>query len=475
MPALPTAPDSQNISFVIYRRIRPLVVEFVDFGGEMRRDIWHAFIKEVISVYGFIREYGPEDGDNSVHHVHGAHGGTMRAVKSAINGITRMQGLQFIRKLPEDPIKVAQFSYLRDAPFGDIVYQTLAVHFWGGPLVSKFTESGWSSPAQVVVPLDGFYDVSDNRIQVFDLDGSVYLRKWMRSASWASKASISFWKNSSLRQGLVLSKNLVVADKTLVERAAEACKERSHDVERTQATIDAATLKGIPSNIDLFQELMLPLSIALKNFEKLRQWEEPHKTISFLAFAYIIIFRNMLRYIFPTMLMIVAASMLLFKGLREQGRLGRSFGRVTIRDQPPSNTIQTLMAIKQSMLDVESYLQNMNVILLKIRAIILSGQPQVTTEVALVLLSFAVMLLIVPFRYVLAFFLFDLFTRALEFRKETVTRFMSFLKERWNTVPATPVVVLPYESNDGTESGTSSRDPVRGSDFKQNQTEHKAM
>ncbi|KAK9134904.1 hypothetical protein Syun_014234 [Stephania yunnanensis] len=441
----------------------------------MRRDIWHAFIKEVISVYGFIREYGPEDGDNLVHHVHGAHGGTMRAVKSCINGITRMQGLQFIRKLPEDPIKVAQFSYLRDAPFGDIVYQTLAVHFWGGPLISKFTESGWSSPAQVVVPLDGFYDVSDNRIQVFDLDGSVYLRKWMRSASWASKASISFWKNSSLRQGLVLSKNLVVADKTLVERAAEACKERSHDVERTQATIDAATLKGIPSNIDLFQELMLPLSIALKNFEKLRRWEEPHKTISFLAFAYIIIFRNMLRYIFPTMLMIVAASMILFKGLREQGRLGRSFGRVTIRDQPPSNTIQTLMAIKQSMLDVESYLQNMNVILLKIRAIILSGQPQVTTEVALVLLSFAVMLLIVPFRCVLAFFLFDLFTRELEFRKETVTRFMSFLKERWNTVPATPVVVLPYESNDGTESGASSRDPVRGSDFKQNQTEHKAM
>lgn len=69
--------------------------------------------------------------------------------------------------------------------------------------------------------------------------------------------------------------------------------------------------------------------------------------------------------------------MLSLKGLKEQGRLGRSFGKVTIRDQPPSNTIQKIIAVKDAMRDVESYLQNINVTLLKIRTIILSGQPQV--------------------------------------------------------------------------------------------------
>lgn len=29
-----------------------------------------------------------------------------------------------------------------------------------------------------------------------------------------------------------------------------------------------------------------------------------------------------------------------------------------------------------------------------------------------------------------------------------VKKFISFLKERWETVPAAPVVVLPYESNE---------------------------
>lgn len=88
----------------------------------------------------------------------------------------------------------------------------------------------------------------------------------------------------------------------------------------------------------------------------------------------------MLSYVFPMLLMVLAAGMLTVKGLKEQGRLGRSFGRVTIRDQPPSNTIQKIIAVKDAMRDVENYLQNLNITLLKIRTIFLSGQPQVCSH-----------------------------------------------------------------------------------------------
>ena len=71
---------------------------------------------------------------------------------------------------------------------------------------------------------------------------------------------------------------------------------------------------------------------------------------------------------------------------------------------------------------------------------------QITTEVALVLLSAAVILLVFPFKYVLAFGLLDLFTRELEFRREMAIKFMSFLRDRWASVHAAPVVVLPYVS-----------------------------
>ncbi|KAG8364083.1 hypothetical protein BUALT_Bualt19G0089400 [Buddleja alternifolia] len=422
---------------------KSLVLEFVDLGGEMRRDVWYAFINEVIALYKFISEYGPKDGDQSVYDIYGAQRGKDRAVTHAINAIARLQALQFMRRNIEEPTKLVQFSYLLNAPYGDVVLQTLAVNCWGGPIIKKLNES--DSENSQVGPSG---EAPENSNHVFDIDGSVYLRRWMRSPSWGSNASLAFWKNASVRQGVVLSKNIVVADMTLVEKAAMTCRDKYRVAEKTQATIDAAMIEGIPSNIDLFKELVLPLTVTARNFERLRRWDDPLVTASFLGLVYTLIFRNLLSYTFPVTLMILAAGMLLLKGLKEQGRLGRFFGKITIYDQPPSNTIQKILALKEAMREVEKYLQNVNVMLLKIRSIVLAGHPQTTTEVALVLLLGSTTLLLVPFKYILAFLIFDLFTRELEFRREMVIAFTSFLKERWDTVPAAPVVVLPFEDKE---------------------------
>lgn len=92
--------------------------------------------------------------------------------------------------------------------------------------------------------------------------------------------------------------------------------------------------------------------------------------------------RSLLSYVFPATLMAMATTMLLFKMLKEQGRLGRFFGKVTIRDQPPSNTFQKIIALKEAMADMENFLQNINVSLLKIRTIVLAGQPQVRSLIS---------------------------------------------------------------------------------------------
>ncbi|CAL0334328.1 unnamed protein product [Lupinus luteus] len=417
------------------------VLEFIDLGGEMRREVWHALMSEVIALHKFIHEYGPDDSDESLFNVYGAHKGKERATNSAISGLARLQTLQRMRKLLDDPTKLVQFSYLQSAPQGDVVFQTLAVNYWGGPLITGFVNSRNQPETQ------SSDEIADSPNHVFDIDGSVFLEKWMESPSWVSSASTSFWKNTSTK-GLILSKNLVVADASLIERAAETSKKKYRVVEKTQATIDAATLKGIPSNIDLFKELMLPFTLTARNFEKLRRWEEPHLTVAFLGLAYTIIFRNLLSYIFPAMMIILAAGMLIIRGLKEQGRLGRSFGKITIRDQPPSNTIQKLIGLKDAMRDVENMLQQMNVSLLKMRAILLCGHPQITTEVAVVLLCWATILLIFPFKYILSFLLMDMFTRELQFRREMVKRFKALLRERWHTVPASPVAVLPFENQE---------------------------
>ncbi|KAJ3677893.1 hypothetical protein LUZ60_001696 [Juncus effusus] len=414
------------------------VLEFVDFAGETRRDAWHAFISEIISLYKFLRDFSPSDEDPMVHHVYGSHKGKKRAIKSMSNSIARIQSLQFIKKLNEDPLKLVQFTYLRNAPFGDVVLQTLALRFWGGPLITKFR----------------VYDLEGN---VSDLDGSVYLRRWMRGETWGASHAAAFWKGRK-GGGVILGKNLVVGERSIVERASEICRERSRVVERTRATIVAATIEGIPSNIDLFKELMLPFVIIAEKINELRRWEEPQSTTAFLFFSYTIIFKNLLRYVLPTTLITISLLMLLLKSLKEQGRLGRSFGKVIIRDQAPSNTLQKIIGLKEAMASMENYLQHLNVALLKIRTILLAGQPEITTQVALVLLGGAFTLLVVPFKYILSFLLLDLFTRELEFRREMVIKFRTFVKEKWESIDATPVAILPYENNVSANTGIATKD-----------------
>ena len=72
---------------------------------------------------------------------------------------------------------------------------------------------------------------------------------------------------------------------------------------------------------------------------------------------------------------------------------------------------------------------------------------QVTTQVALVLLASSAVLLVVPFKYIVSCFILDLFTRELEFRREMVAAFISAMKERWESIHAAPVIVLPYEGD----------------------------
>lgn len=256
----------------------------------MRRDVWYAFINEIIALYKFISEFGPMDGDQSVYDVYGAHKGKERAVIYAINTIARLQALQFMRRTLDEPTKLVQFSYLQNAPFGDVVLQALAVNCWGGPMIKKSMEGNDELGQQLRLTGEAYESIN----HVFDIDGSVYLRKWMRSTTWTSNASLGFWKNTSVKQGVVLSKKLVVAEMNLVERAAMICRDKYRAAEKTQATIDAAMIEGIPSNIDLFK-VGIYLILFLNSFCSIYVYNYPNISHSFLGYFTFTRFLNVYR------------------------------------------------------------------------------------------------------------------------------------------------------------------------------------
>lgn len=419
----------------------PWVIEFVDFSGDGRREVWFAFIDELLSAYAFIAEYGPAVDDPFLSHVQGSQHGNRRVIVSAVHGIARVQAVQStLGKLIEYPGRLLQFSRVKDHPAGDLVKQALAVYFWGGQFDNDYKDSKKNGGDTANIA-----ESFGSDLHVTDADGSVYLQRWMKSPSWESSRSSSFWKHKAGGKGLILRKDLVVGDLTFTERAVKAFKDQSQMLERTKATIDGALVKGIPSNIDLLKELMLPFTIMSINLRKLQKWENPQATVAFLAVCALVCYKGWLKYFVPVMLLTSAVLVFTLHNLKSQGRLGDRFGRVVITEPPPSNTLQKILALKEALAEMEIQIQKANIALLKLRNLALAGHPQGKNMVAFALLVAGLILMLVPFRYVCLFLLLDQFTCELEFRRGMVIKLARQVQDWWETVPAAPVVVLPYE------------------------------
>ncbi|MCO5570395.1 hypothetical protein L7F22_024116 [Adiantum nelumboides] len=430
------------------------VIEFVDFSGDGRREVWFAFIEELLSAYAFISDYGPAGDDPVLCYVQGSRDGNKRVIASAMNGIARVQAVQStLGRVIESPGRLLQFSRINNHSVGDLVKQALAVNLWGGHF--DVDDKNFKKIAgDNAISGDAF----GSGLHITNIDGSVYLQRWKKSPTWESSRSSSFWKHKAGGKGLVLGKDLVVGDLTYMERAVKAFTDQSKMLETTKATIDGALVKGIPSNIDLLKELMLPFSMMLTNLRKLQKWENPPATMVFLGACSLVLYMGWLKYFVPVMLLTAAVLVFTLHNLRSQGRLGDGFGRVVINEQPPSNTLQKIMALKEALAEMEIQIQKANVALLKMRNLALAGHPQGRNMVAFALLAASLVLMLVPFRYVCFFLLLDQFTCELKFRRGMVLKLVRQLQDWWETIPAVPVVVLPHEKPQDKDSSSSSID-----------------
>ncbi|KAL3692831.1 hypothetical protein R1sor_006482 [Riccia sorocarpa] len=438
--AISVAPDRES---------EPWVLEFIDFSGANRRETWFAILKEILAVYRFIGEYGVKKDDPLVGYIYGAKHGLNRALSSAIMGISRLEALKnVVGTLPSKSENLLQFSYLENAPSGDLVLQAYAVSFWGGRMEVRSRDLDNLALSGGEAGGDDGFGLSENFVGT---DGAVYHRNWAVSPTWGTGKSHAFWRSvlpQHKHKGIVLGKNHVVGGMTHVERAVLACSEQARLAEKTQATIDGALLKGVPSNVDLLKELLLPFSVVSVNLQKLRRWENPGATLAFLFIVYGIIYLNWLRYVFPALVLCFAGFVYALRTLKTSGLLGDDFGKVTIREQQPTNTIQKILALKEALNALEDFLQNSNITLLKLRTLVLSVEPRVTNEFLMVLVGVGLSTLLVPFRYLLALFFLDQFTAELKFREASVKRFFSYLRDWWNTIPASRVELLPPETSE---------------------------
>nr|POE56023.1 hypothetical protein CFP56_64477 [Quercus suber] len=241
--------------------------------------------------------------------------------------------------------------------------------------------------------------------------------------------------NNSNKAGLVVGE-IAVGEMTSLERAVKESKNNYEKVVLAQATVDGVKADGIDTNLAVMKELLFPMRELGNCILSLVYWDDPVKSFVFcLVFSYIIC-RGWLGYTFALMLIFIAVFMVLTR-FCGQGPVDD----VKVIAPPVLNTMEQLLAVQNAISQTEGYIQDGNIVLLKIRALLLCIFPQASDKFAVALLVTALILAFLPSKFIVLIVFLETFTRYSPPRKPITERWMRRLREWWFSIPAAPVAL----------------------------------
>ncbi|KAL4633192.1 hypothetical protein ACB092_04G104600 [Castanea dentata] len=374
----------------------PAVIEFPELKGHSRRDYWLAIIREILYVHRFINKYEIKGIERD------------EALSKAVLGILRVQAIQDVSSaIPLQCESLLMFNLCDQLPGGDLILETLAN-------MSTFREMDRNNNSKGG---GGMYSIS--ALDMVSNLGFVFGTS----------------SNNSNEAGLVVGE-IAVGELTSLERAVQESKNNYEKVVLAQATVDGVKVDGIDTNLAVMKELLFPMRELGNCILSLVYWDDPVKSFMFcLVFSYIIC-RGWLGYTFALLLIFIAVFMVLTR-FCGQGPVDD----VKVIAPPMLNTMEQLLAVQNAISQTEGYIQDGNIVLLKIRALLLCIFPQASDKFAVALLVTALILAFLPSKFIVLLVFLDTFTRYSPPRKAITERWMRRLREWWFSIPAAPVAL----------------------------------
>lgn len=392
---------------VMYKSIstpEPVVMEFPELTGHSRRDYWLAIIEEILCVHQFIRKFHLEDV------------GQAEALSKAVLGILRLRAIrEAFHILPPHPAKLLTFNLAEKLPGGDLILEALAELLPSVDAASTKNDGGYASDK---IEKSGLYSTS--------------------AVTTMANLGFMFTKGSGTTDetGLPVGE-VLVGDLTPLERAVMQSRNNFKKLEVAQASIDGVKVEGIDTNAAVMKELLLPVIQFIKWIQFMASWEDPLKSATFCTILSYIIYRNWLGYAFPCFLLFIAVFMLCSRHFNQE----KPINEVRVTAPPGQNTVEQLLTLQQAISQVEELVQAGNIILLKLRALLLAAFPQATERAALVLILLAIIVACLPLKIVALLVFLETFTRQMPLRQPTTERMTRRLREWWFSIPAAPVVL----------------------------------
>ncbi|TKW40531.1 hypothetical protein SEVIR_1G251900v4 [Setaria viridis] len=387
----------------------PIYFDFPELGGPSRRDYWLAITREVLQVNRFIRKFNLGDVQRA------------EALSKAILGILRYSAVKEAFHIAPSHFKTTlTFSLAEKLPKGDMVLEAL---------------------------YNNYFQLLDSSLSHLATDSAV--------DKMPENHSVPFSLYALSRMGFLLLKRKDETEKEIsfcavcfgVTKSLEAALEESicysERIESARATVDQVKVEGIDANLALMQELLFPLIQVGKIVYSLSQWEDPLKSLLFLAFMLYVIQRGLVSYIVPFVFLTFAVVILWRKYIGG----GKLLEVLEVKPPPSKNAVEQILILQEAISKLEDSLQAVNIALLKFRSVLFASVPKATEVVAAVLIAAATFLVFVPSRHLLLMFALELYTREMPLRKQNTEKFRRRIREWWARIPAAPVqMIRPNET-----------------------------
>ncbi|KAG8382620.1 hypothetical protein BUALT_Bualt05G0096400 [Buddleja alternifolia] len=391
---------------VMYKSIsmaEPVYLEFPEFKGCTRRDYWLDICLEICRAHKFVRKYNMKGNQQS------------EALARAILGILRYRAVKEAFRISSSNYKTLLcFNLAESLPGGDMIIETLSTRL---TLVS-------ANPVQP----DVLSSTNEKRQQIFPV-----ALLTLRRLGIVSSGEVNMDGEATFQGG-----DVWVGESNPLEALVKQLKQDTTKAEAAQATEAQVKMEGIDTNLAVMKELLFPLFGTFTWLVHVASWEDPTKSVIFVVISTYMILRDWIKFMLPSIFVYLALVML----WRRRAKNRKQLEALKIIVTPSKNTVEQLLILQDAINQAESLIQAVNIVLLKIRALLFAGAPQATDKLIVLFILMAVAFAILPMKVVVLSVFVEHFTSNMPLRKESSIKSLRRLREWWTRIPAAPVELI---------------------------------
>ncbi|CAK9145904.1 unnamed protein product [Ilex paraguariensis] len=187
------------------------------------------------------------------------------------------------------------------------------------------------------------------------------------------------------------------------------------------------------------KELLKPLTSAWSWFQEVPTWQRPATTIIVLATSLLVVYKEWIGNAIAAFLLFMVAKMLWAR----YTRIGDKHDKIVICRGTGQTTMESIVSAQQGLKTLQEMVQSANITILKIRSIMVYRAPKHAKMVMMAMTGLAIILAMLPFKYILVALILYSFTMTLKVGKRMESEQGNRRsKEWWDSIPVIPVEIV---------------------------------